>query len=197
MATKRRRRKKDRNRGRNRSRAAGLRRLKARTEALVQERVPEVIWRSSPEKMSDVLLDFAEPLLDRVEGPAATEDAIGLAVLAWNAAFFPAPLQVEFIEDTVASLVGTLLEEDAEFFRGILAALVLRKMTEFADVRRFIFDFEVTRERSGGLHLAVSSSFAMPVSDADDLADEDPVAMPEGQEELSRRLGMLKISRAE
>ena len=196
MATKRRRRRKDRNRRGNRSQAAALRRLKGRTEAFLQEHASGAIWGSSPEKMSEVVLDFAEPLLERAQGAAATEGAIGLAVLAWNAAFLPVPAQVELIEDAIASLEGTLLEEDAEVFLGIFGALVLRRMTEFADVQRFIIDFEVTHERSGDLHLAVSSSPVSPVSDAEDLVDEDPLAMSERQEEPSRSLGMLKISPA-
>jgi hypothetical protein len=107
------------------------------------------------EKMSDVILQFAEPL---IQGPAGviSKNAIRLAMTAWNASLLPRNEQLQ----TLKALVDMLPEGDQEARRELVAAfdmLLARKQRYFANNKRVIFDYQIT-ESADMVHLDVIST---------------------------------------
>jgi hypothetical protein len=107
------------------------------------------------EKMSDVILQFAEPL---IQGPGGVihKNAIRLAIAVWNASLLPKAEQLE----TQKSLVDMLPEDDQDARRELAAVfdmLLARKRRYFADNTRVILDYQIT-EPADTLHLDVIST---------------------------------------
>lgn len=106
------------------------------------------------EKMSDVILRFAEPLL---HGPAgANKNAIRLAIALWNASLLPTAEQ----SDALNALIDMLPEDDQAARRELAAVcdmLLTRKRRYFAANTRVILDYQIT-ETADTLHLDVIST---------------------------------------
>jgi hypothetical protein len=107
------------------------------------------------EKMSDVILQFAEPL---IQGPAGviSKNAIRLAIAVWNASLLPKAEQLE----TLKVLVDMLPEDDQDARRELAAAfdmLLARKRRYFAKNTRVILDYQIT-ESADMVHLDVIST---------------------------------------
>lgn len=100
---------------------------------------------TAPAKISDVLAEFVAPYLDLAETPAAYEQLLKLAVLAWNLALFP-PAERAAMTDEAFSPERLHVAEDARRdMRLLVSQLVLRKLAEFAGDARYIVDFKVER----------------------------------------------------
>jgi hypothetical protein len=62
-----------------------------------------VVNPGDTEKMSDVILRFAEPLLDGADG-SVEKNVIRFAIGVWNASLLPPPAQAEALKSIVAIL---------------------------------------------------------------------------------------------
>ena len=103
------------------------------------------------EKMSGVILRFAEPLKDSYG--VVPEKMIHLAILVWNTSLLPKPEQM----NSIKAVVKTIAHNDRELKKDCLALidmLLKRKKQLFADNKRFIYDHQVSRTK-GYLHLDV------------------------------------------
>jgi len=115
---------------------------------------PILINPPDAEKMSDVILRFAEPL--KVAYGNMTEKVISFAILVWNASLLPHDKQA----DAIKAIVEKLAETDRELQVHCLAYITMlldRKQRMFAENQRFILDYHVS-ESSGNLHLDVVST---------------------------------------
>jgi hypothetical protein len=104
------------------------------------ERVPFGYAR----KMSDVLVDFAQPLLDTARSEDDFRLAIMIAAACWNLSLLPesersAPLQ----QLTSSEMFKPGLEASQELERH-MRALVARKEALFPDDKRVILDYQVS-----------------------------------------------------
>lgn len=99
-------------------------------------------------KMSELIVDFARPLLALDPEDEFFEDAIAVAVLAWNIALLleaqPEVTVAEFFEEMTGissadSAADAILEQ--------IALLVRRKQRHFSKHRRIILDYEVTESQ--------------------------------------------------
>ncbi len=96
------------------------------------------------EKMSEVLLDYAEPLMDEipVDDEAQSRKALSIAMLCWNAALATEEqreeMLVKFLELTKART-----ESEREEVLEMLRFMVQRKNELFPKIERFIVGFEV------------------------------------------------------
>ncbi|MCC6190985.1 MAG: hypothetical protein IT318_18345 [Anaerolineales bacterium] len=98
---------------------------------------------TAPVKMSDVLAEFVAPYLELAETPAAYEQLLKLAVLAWNLALFP-PAERAAMTDEAFSPERLHVDEATRRDMRLLAAqLILRKLADFAGDARYIVDFKV------------------------------------------------------
>jgi hypothetical protein len=114
-----------------------------------------VVNPGDTEKMSDVILRFAEPLLHGADG-IVEKNVIRFAIGVWNASLLPPPAQAEALK----SIVAILPEGDHDARRELVAAmftLLARKQTYFADNTMVIVDYQITQSRDM-LHLDVVST---------------------------------------
>ena len=94
------------------------------------------------EKMSEVILDFAEPLLENVEGNEGTEKTMCMAILVWNISLMPKDEQKNAIEDILNNLCKDELglRKDME---DVINMLIERKKKYFSKNKRFIINYEI------------------------------------------------------
>jgi hypothetical protein len=107
------------------------------------------------EKMSDVILQFAEPLIQGSAG-VISKNAIRLAIAVWNASLLPKGEQSEALQP----IVDMLPEGDQDARRELAAAidmLLARKRRYFAKNTRVILDYQIT-DSADMLHLDVIST---------------------------------------
>lgn len=126
-----------------------------RVEPLVREQFPFV------GKMSEVLLDFAEPLLDTIDDDDDFKAAISFAALCWNCSFLPANKQrkqLNAIVDELGKSDPLMRLEVQDQIRMLLE----RKKTVFAEDRRMIANFEIVEERDGPCLLVMSTLVKSP-----------------------------------
>ena len=107
-------------------------------------------------KMSEVLLDFAEPVLETFDHPEDFEAMITLAVLCWNCSLLPANEQRKSLNKVINELGKSDPTTRIEV-EDCICMLMERKKTVFANDRRMIANFEVVEERDGSRLVVVSS----------------------------------------
>ena len=109
-------------------------------------------------KMSQVILDFAEPLLDAIDDDELFENAIGCAVTCWNLSFLTEKKQQRHLRAIVNELDKShlLTRFEAE---DCTRMLLERKRTLFADEKRIVVNYKVVEEEDQH-HLFVTSSVA-------------------------------------
>ena len=101
-------------------------------------------------KMSEVILDLADPLLDGdVSNPKEVDFIVQLTIAAWNKAMFSADRQAAMEKDIIDTLVPP--DGDAEQVATIIQALDIveeRRRKLFPNLRRFVVDYDL--QVSGG-----------------------------------------------
>lgn len=125
-----------------------------------------VVTTHPEQKMSEILLDFAEPLLDSYgDSKEAKQSIISLASIAWNAALLPNS------NHETKKLIAEIVPDDeilAADMVHMVSILVKRKEEEFADINRFIVDFHLTFKNNDDFHLDVAST---PISISSKITD--------------------------
>ena len=110
------------------------------------------------EKMSQVILNFAEPMTDGLsdEDDDAFRNIIGLAISVWNASLLPDKEQ----EKTLEQIVEVVVDSDAvdlTMLHYFIDALMKRKKKYFFKNKRFIIDYQIITSKRGR-HLYVVST---------------------------------------
>jgi len=102
-------------------------------------------------KMSEILLEFAEELLDNAKNDQEKEGIIMMAVVAWNIAIIADEDResvIDHIEDYLRTLGFKKNSEDKEVLAYILHTLVEKKWMEYPDIQRLIVDFEIIETKN-------------------------------------------------
>jgi len=107
-------------------------------------------------KMSDVLVDFAEPLLQNLDDDRLFDEAIAFAALCWNLALIPSQEQRAHVNEAVNAMARSGLFERYGIEQSI-QMLLNRKRTLFADCSRLIVDYDIVDGPNGPRLLAVSA----------------------------------------
>jgi hypothetical protein len=108
-------------------------------------------------KMSEVIVEFAEPLLDAARDDREYRNALGLAIVAWNVSLLPERMWTATLPKHLRELAS---EEDvADDLGHLLTGLIHRKERFYPHVRRLVLDYEITRS-SGDRRLDVVSTLA-------------------------------------
>lgn len=109
-------------------------------------------------KMSEVIIDFAEPLLDALDDDELFEKAIGCAVVCWNLSFLQEKRQQRQVRAIVKKLDKSdlLTRFEAE---DCVRMLLERKRILFADEKRIVLNYKIVEEGDHH-HLFVISTFA-------------------------------------
>lgn len=117
------------------------------------ESFDDVIVLSNPEmKMSEVLIEFAQPLLKVARTPEQFRTAIGIAGIAWNSALLPD-------QEIEKQLVSLLPESKPEYddILPIMEMLKERKQRDFAEYNLIIVDYQISG-KAPNYQLSVVSS---------------------------------------
>jgi hypothetical protein len=104
-------------------------------------------------KMSEVLREFIAPYREFADTEEAFRKLLLTAVVAWNAALFPAEEREAYLE----KMLEALPEEVRADGRAIINELMERKERYFPEHRRMIIDYEVT-DMGEDYHLVVIST---------------------------------------
>src|SRR5262249_3308537 len=112
-----------------------------------------IVNPAGTEKMSEVILRFAEPLKD--EYGMVPKAMLEIAIILWNASFMPSDMQRKAIEDVVNVFPQENIEARREMF--LLAHMLLeRKKQYFSQNKRLIMDYHIT-ESAHSIYLDVMS----------------------------------------
>ena len=96
-----------------------------------------VVEPSGAIRMSDVLQDFAKPLLLESVTDAEVKDAIKFSILVWNASLVPSPKK----EDLIGTFIKQLsTPENTESVKSYIDMLLKRKKDKFPNINRAIID---------------------------------------------------------
>ena len=96
-------------------------------------------------KMSEVILDFAEPLLDALDDDELFEKAINCAVFCWNLSFLTEKKQKKLVLSMVNEIGKSDLLTRHEF-EDCTRMLLERKRFLFADEKRIVVNYKVVEE---------------------------------------------------
>ena len=104
-------------------------------------------------RMSEIIIDLAEPLLERARSYEEKRKVLEMAIVVWNISMLPKDKQKKLLLDFGRSLFGNPSEENRPGF-AMLAEMLHRRYAHFSRIRRFIVDYEL-EERDGTPYLTV------------------------------------------
>ena len=111
---------------------------------------------TSARKLSEVVLEFAEPLTDAVEGAEGEEKAIKMSIILWNASLFPKQKALEIIRPDIDDMAkgNQVLKSE---FHSMFDMMYERKQNYFSSDNRFVVDYTLEENREG-FYLQVAST---------------------------------------
>ena len=101
-----------------------------------------IIPNTGKVKMSEILLEFAEPLTDACENNKSFINAINLSMIAWNISFFPKKERKELMDESIEKFTGD--RHDKRTIKNILSMMQERKEKEFSHIKMMMVDLEIT-----------------------------------------------------
>jgi len=113
-----------------------------------------IVNPAGTEKMSEVILRFAEPLQD--DDGMMPKAMIDIAIIIWNASFMPQDMQRKALEDIIDVLPRDASEARREMLL-MVHMLLERKKQYFSHNKRLIVDYHIT-ESARSIHLDVVST---------------------------------------
>lgn len=114
------------------------------------------ILEQRQEKMSEILVDFAKPLIDSATNEDELRASIRLSVLIWNLSFMSNEEQKKMKED-----ICKMFEYDQHFSQDLklkIELLLNRKEESFSNIKRNIVNYEDLIV-NGRIHLEVQSCY--------------------------------------
>jgi len=126
--------------------------------------LPQKVLINPPdhEKMSEVILEFAQPLLDVVNDDASTKHIIAFAIDAWNFAIIQEQSGSKALEKMMRETAKSGTDEATIVrYKPYFDMLFQRKRELFPDNQRMILDYEFTESRDN-FHLNVLSYSTPP-----------------------------------
>lgn len=109
-------------------------------------------------KMSEVILRFADPLLDVAESDDEFYKGVSVAVLAWNLSLFADGSWKNILRERLSK--SSSFDEIAEM-ESVFAFLIERKMQLYPSVHRIILDYQITQSENAR-HVNVVSTVLEP-----------------------------------
>ena len=101
-----------------------------------------VIEPNGKEKMSEVIFDFAKPLLDECRDSDTEKKAISLAILVWNVSLLPQKSRNHAIQKMHSNLLSSDDAADLATMMYYVDMLMERKRKYFPNNKRAIIDYQ-------------------------------------------------------
>ena len=111
---------------------------------------------ASARKLSEVVLEFAEPLTNAVEGTEGEEQAIRMSITLWNTSLLPKQKALENIKLAFDDMANGDQALKSEFY-NMFDMMYARKHSYFSTDHRFIVDYSLEKN-SEGFYLQVAST---------------------------------------
>lgn len=108
-------------------------------------------------KMSAVLEDFVEPLLDQANGYEACSKIFSMGTVAWNAALAPESRRAAMVNSAIDTAMEGASIGDRLGCMELINNLIARKLQHFADYHRPILSFQLNELPDGQYYLTVAS----------------------------------------
>lgn len=119
---------------------------------------PNLVLQNYPvQKMSEVIISYAKPMLDAAGSYKNKKSALALAIIFWNLSFLPDQDRKEGIEKLLPNLCPHANDEELQERRDFVSYFIQRKESLFPDNERLILDYEIT-DTTYGFHLDVVST---------------------------------------
>ncbi len=106
-------------------------------------------------KMSAVILEFADEILDQAQTKSQRESAVSIACVAWNMALLGSNASESAKEDIFKKFADS--NQEIEDIDNILSFLIRKKLNKYPHVNRFVVDYQYT-EVNGDRRLNVAST---------------------------------------
>lgn len=116
----------------------------------------KVVASESKEKMSEIIMDFAEPMLSNLNDNETKKKAINVAILVWNAFVLPKKERDQTIKKLIFTLSLSDSKRDLAISKTIINALMQRRKKYFSYNKRIIIDYQFSR-KGEDLRLDVAS----------------------------------------
>jgi hypothetical protein len=109
------------------------------------------------EKMSEIIVEYAAPLIDVAKRAEDQKKAISMAIAIWNISLLPEKNQLESLKE-IENIISSSTKGDgfSKERQEIFSYLINRKKNLFQDINRFIQDYEFI-ETPAGFHLNIVS----------------------------------------
>lgn len=104
-------------------------------------------------KMSEVLKEYASPLLKEAKDINSVQVAVAMASICWNIASIPEEKQEELTTDVLTKI--SKISGDYKTSKEIMEMLIDRKKTFFSNYNNLILSHKVVPLSDGGYHLTV------------------------------------------
>ncbi|MEW5920949.1 MAG: hypothetical protein AB1796_08405 [Bacillota bacterium] len=131
-----------------------------------QEIMPgaNVVKGNDDDKLSEVIIDFAEPLLKSCTSLRMKKQALSFAVLVWNISMM-AEKNSEPIKSKLEKMLCNGDPDQTEYMYELLNFMVERKDLLYKDDERFVLKYHITTTKKGELHLDVVYPTKKPPGD--------------------------------
>ncbi|KJU86584.1 hypothetical protein MBAV_001223 [Candidatus Magnetobacterium bavaricum] len=123
------------------------------------QRVKVVQPPKGQEKMSEVLHEYAKPLLDQATTLEEKRKAVSLSILCWNTSFLSEDEHQEAINMAVKEI--GIAQNDKMAFTQIFMSMIHRKLEWFFGIDKIFIDYGITELQNGKLSLTVISGKKM------------------------------------
>lgn len=110
-------------------------------------------------KMSEIIMDFVGPMLERTSSRLEKENMILMAITAWNMCLLPKKEQKKVLANFKSE--KDMDEEGMNIIKEMVELMSAYRKEFYPDVSRFILDYEFTESRDD-MHLNVVSSMEPP-----------------------------------
>ena len=130
-------------------------RLKQKLIEMNGENKHKVVESAHLEKMSDILIEYAQPFIDsmKTDEKGEYEKSIEISMMLWNCAIMGESL---IKRRQIMKMLKPVMP-DAES-KKVVKYMLERKREMYPDNRRMMLNYEVTELPDGGYHLTVGST---------------------------------------
>ncbi|NLE05780.1 MAG: hypothetical protein GX638_13410 [Crenarchaeota archaeon] len=89
------------------------------------------------EKMSEIILDFADPIFEECDNDEDRERMLPFCIIIWNLCLMPKETKKEELKKILDSIAGDN-HDSYMFWSGLAKSLMFRKEMHFSNIRRLI-----------------------------------------------------------
>lgn len=134
----------------------------------------------SPDKMSEMILDYALPLLEDAKSPDEFRFSLGIAIMIWNAFLLPEDQRKTVKEEILSIMTPTADPHEHVMALNLYQRMYIRRKDAFGNAGQFVVDFEISEDAHGRVDLKVMCADTPPGSGMGESVENPAQAVPAG-----------------